>query len=192
MKKKKNLIIAIIIFLIIVICIIRKNDFKEFKDDIIFFKNYYSSMEENRRETNGNDFTNIIEVSTRKYNKKKVSLFSNLTNQIGWNKIIYPGTGGEIPIKLYGVENLKYKIIFKSKNQKPENLVFMANGKEYKTLEELGDDLTGNLQKGEIKELLVNWKWEYDISKEQDIQDTIDGKQIEKYNFEIITKGEEI
>ena len=65
----------------------------------------------------------------------------------------------------------------------------MANGKEYKTLEELGDDLTGNLQKGEIKELLVNWKWEYEISKEQDIQDTIDGKQIEKYNFEIYIDG---
>jgi len=192
MKKKKKLIIAIIIFLIIVICIIRKNDFKEFKDDIIFFKNYYSSIEENRRETNENDFTNIIEVTTKKYNKKKVSLFSNLTNQIGWNKIIYPGTGGEIPIKLYGVENLKYKIMFESKNQKPENLVFMINGKEYKTLEELGGDLTGNLKKGEIKELFINWKWEYETSKKQDVQDTIDGMQIEKYNFQIITKGEKI
>ena len=193
MKKKEVLIIVLVILLIVVIYFIKKNDIGEFKDDIIFFKNFYSSIGGDKgKEKEGNDFVDVVEVSTRKYTKKEMSLFSNLTNQMDWNKIVCPGTDGEIPIKLYGKEDLEYKIIFKSKNQKPENLVFMVNGKEFKTLEELGDDLAGNLQKGEIKEVIINWKWEYETSKKQDIQDTIDGIQIKEYNFEIITKGEKI
>lgn len=196
-KKKKSIIIILIILLIIGIYFLLKKDNIFFKDDIIFFKNLYSSInntKENKdtvKNDNSNNY-NIIKVSTKKQTTKEMSLFSNLNNQINWNKIIYPGTSGEFEIKLYGQENLQYEVTFKSKNQKPKNLVFKQNGKEYETLEELGENLKGNLQKDEIRNIVIEWKWEYETNEKQDMQDTKDGEEIKKYNFEIIVKGNEI
>ena len=196
-KKKKSIIITLIILLIIGIYFLLKKDNIFFKDDIIFFKNLYSSInntKENKdtvKNDNSNNY-NIIKVSTKKQTTKEMSLFSNLNNQINWNKIIYPGTSGKFEIKLYGQENLQYEVTFKSKNQKPKNLVFKQNGKEYETLEELGENLKGNLQKDEIRNIVIEWKWEYETNEKQDMQDTKDGEEIKKYNFEIIVKGNEI
>ena len=193
-KKKKSIIITLIILLIIGIYFLLKKDNIFFKDDIIFFKNLYSSInntKENKdtvKNDNSNNY-NIIKVSTKKQTTKEMSLFSNLNNQINWNKIIYPGTSGKFEIKLYGQENLQYEVTFKSKNQKPKNLVFKQNGKEYETLEELGENLKGNLQKDEIRNIVIEWKWEYETNEKQDMQDTKDGEEISKYNFEITTKG---
>ena len=182
-KKKKSIIITLIILLIIGIYFLLKKDNIFFKDDIIFFKNLYSSInntKENKdtvKNDNSNNY-NIIKVSTKKQTTKEMSLFSNLNNQINWNKIIYPGTSGKFEIKLYGQENLQYEVTFKSKNQKPKNLVFKQNGKEYETLEELGENLKGNLQKDEIRNIVIEWKWEYETNEKQDMQDTKDGEEI--------------
>ena len=196
-RKTKTVIIILIILLIIGIYFLLKNENNFFKDDIILFKNFYSSInntKENKdtKEKNSSDNYNIIKISTKKQNTKEMSLFSNLNDQMNWNKIIYPGTKGEFSIKLYGQEKLQYEVTFKSKNQKPENLVFKQNGKEYETLEKLGEDLKGNLQKGEIKNIVIEWEWKYETNEKQDFQDTKDGKEIREYNFEITAKGSEI
>lgn len=193
-KKKKTLVIILIILLIIGIYFLLKNNSNFFKDDIILFKNFYSSIYKNNiakeKNTNDNEYNNIIEISTKNRVTKEMSLFSNLENQINWNETIYPGTKGEFPIKLYAKENLQYEITFKSKNQKPKNLVFKQNGKEYETLEKLGEDLTGNLQKEEIKNIVIEWKWEYETNEEQDMQDTSDGKQLQEYKFDVVVRSE--
>lgn len=192
LKKKKILIIILIILLISCIYFILKSNNNFFKDDIIFFKNFYSSINKNStKEKNQNIKDNILKISTKKQNTKEMNLFSNLKNQTNWNKIIFPGTKGEFLVKLYGQENLRYEITFKSKNQKPKNLVFKQNGKEYETLEELGKDLNGILLKKELKNILIEWKWEYETNPKQNSQDTKDGQLIKEYNFEIIAKGKE-
>ena len=196
-RKTKTVIIILIILLIIGIYFLLKNENNFFKDDIILFKNFYSSInntKENKdtKEKDSSDNYNIIKISTKKQITKEMSLFSNLNDQMNWNKIIYPGTKGEFSIKLYGQEKLQYEVTFKSKNQKPENLVFKQNGKEYETLEKLGEDLKGNLQKGEIKNIVIEWEWKYETNEKQDFQDTKDGKEIREYNFEITAKGSEI
>ena len=193
-KKTKTVIIILIILLIIGIYFLLKSNNNFFKDDIILFKNFYSSInntKENKdtKEKNSSDNYNIIKISTKKQITKEMSLFSNLNDQMNWNKIIYPGTKGEFSIKLYGQEKLQYEVTFKSKNQKPKNLVFKQNGKEYETLEKLGEDLKGNLQKGEIKNIVIEWEWKYETNEKQDFQDTKDGKEIREYNFEITAKG---
>lgn len=196
-KKKKILILILIILLIIGIYYFLKNDDNFFKDDIIFFKNFYSSINNTKenKDTNENDSSsddyNIIKISTKKQTTKEMTLFSNLKDQMNWNKIIYPGTKGEFLIKLYGQENLQYEIAFRSKNQKPKNLVFKQNGKEYETLEQLGEDLNGNIKKDEIKNIVIEWEWKYETNEKQDLQDTKDGKEIREYNFEITAKGKE-
>ena len=193
-KRTRTIIIILIFLLIIGIYFLLKNENNFFKDDIILFKNFYSSInntKENKdtKEKNSSDNYNIIKISTKKQNTKEMSLFSNLNDQMNWNKIIYPGTKGEFSIKLYGQEKLQYEVTFKSKNQKPENLVFKQDGKEYETLEKLGENLKGNLQKGEIKNIVIEWEWKYETNEKQDFQDTKDGKEIREYNFEITAKG---
>ena len=196
-KKKKTLIIILIILLIVGIYYFLKNNHNFFKDDIIFFKNFYSSINntkenEDTNENSSSDDYNIIKISTKRKTTKEMTLFSNLKDKMNWNKIIYPGTKGEFSIKLYGQENLQYEITFRSKNQKPKNLVFKENGKEYETLEQLGEDLNGNIKEDEIKNIVIEWEWKYETNEKQDLQDTKDGKEIREYNFEIIAKGNEI
>ena len=196
-KRTRTIIIILIFLLIIGIYFLLKSNNNFFKDDIILFKNFYSSInntKENKdtKEKDSSDNYNIIKISTKKQITKEISLFSNLNNQMNWNKIIYPGTKGEFSIKLYGQEKLQYEVTFKSKNQKPRNLVFKQNGKEYETLEKLGENLKGNLQKDEIKNIVIEWEWKYETNEKQDFQDTKDGKEIREYNFEITAKGSEI
>ena len=196
-KRTRTIIIILIFLLIIGIYFLLKSNNNFFKDDIILFKNFYSSInntKENKdtKEKDSSDNYNIIKISTKKQITKEMSLFSNLNDQMNWNKIIYPGTKGEFSIKLYGQEKLQYEVTFKSKNQKPRNLVFKQNGKEYETLEKLGENLKGNLQKGEIKNIVIEWEWKYETNEKQDFQDTKDGKEIREYNFEITAKGSEI
>lgn len=202
-SKKKKIIIILIILLIILIWFLSKSNLNFFKDDIIFFKNFYSSqgIDENNKENeenqnsqiyNSNSY-NVFRISTKKFETRETSLFSNISNETNWNRIIYPGTKGEFSIKLYGQENLNYQIIFQSKNQKPKNLVFNEKGRDnyYETLEELGKTLNGNIKKGEVKEVSIEWQWKYETNENGDIQDTKDGNELKEYNFLIIARGEE-
>ena len=143
-NKKRKIIIVLIILLIILILFISKNKLNFFKEDIIFFKNFYVSQtkenEKNRENQNNNlNSNNIFKISNEKTETIETTLFSNLSNETNWNKIIYPGTKGEFSIHLYGQENLNYQIIFQSKNQKPKNLAFNEKGRDnnYETQEEL-------------------------------------------------------
>ena len=44
----------------------------------------------------------------------------------------------------------------------------------------------GMVRKNEEKILPINWKWEYEMSKANDIEDTEDGKKIAHYKFRIL------
>lgn len=202
-NKKKKIIIILIILLIILIWFLSKSNLNFFKDDIIFFKNFYSSqgIGENNKENEENQNSqiynsnsdNVFRISTKKSETREISLFSNISNETNWNRIIYPGTKGEFSIQLYGQENLNYQIIFQSKNQKPKNLVFKEKGRDnyYETLEDLGETLNGNIKKGEVKEVSIEWQWKYETNESGDMQDTKDGNELKEYNFLIIARGEE-
>ena len=202
-NKKKKIIIVLIILIIMLIWFLSKSNLNFFKDDIIFFKNFYSSQGESEKggqnDENQNsqiynsNSDNILKISNRKSETRETSLFSNISNETNWNRIIYPGTKGEFSIQLYGQENLKYQIIFQSKNQKPKNLVFNEKGRDnyYETLEDLGETLSGNIKKGEVKEVVIEWQWKYETNENGDMQDTKDGNELKEYNFLIIAKGEE-
>lgn len=202
-NKKKKIIIALIILLIMLIWFLSKSNLNFFKDDIIFFKNFYSSPGEskNNRQNDENQNSqiynsnsdNVFKISTKKSETRETSLFSNISNETNWNRIIYPGTKGEFSIQLYGQENLNYQIIFQSKNEKPKNLVFNEKGRDsyYETLEALGETLKGNIEKGEMKEITIEWQWQYEKNENGDIQDTKDGNELKEYNFLIIARGEE-
>ena len=45
------------------------------------------------------------------------------------------------------------------------------------------------LEKNKTKKIEINWEWPYEINEKENIQDTKDGKNIEKYAFEICAIG---
>ena len=92
---------------------------------------------------------------------------------------VAPGTKGEFYIILTSNSTLKYKIDMRAKNQKPQNLKFS-----------ILENQEGIIKKGERKKIKATWEWQYETSKIQNKQDTKDGENIKKYEFEICTIGE--
>ncbi len=83
--------------------------------------------------------------------------------------------------------------MFISENKKPKNLVFYKEGEntQYSSLEELQKNLKGTINKNQIKNITIHWKWKYEINDNENKQDSIDGQAIAKYNFSIYTIGNE-
>ena len=59
----------------------------------------------------------------------------------------------------------------------------MLDGKKYNSIKEMQEAITQKLEK--MDSVKINWKWEYDISQEDDLEDTEDGKKAQKYIFEV-------
>ena len=55
----------------------------------------------------------------------------------------------------------------------------------------LDEYLNGNIKKGEVKEVSIEWQWKYETNESGDMQDTKDGNELKEYNFLIIARGEE-
>lgn len=100
------------------------------------------------------------------------------------------GTKGGFEIYLETDQEIHYQIHFKTKNEKPKNLVFQIEGKnrKYQRLEEMEAQLKGKITKH--KNIKINWEWEYEKDKTKDMQDTKDGENIKKFNFEIYAVGQ--
>ena len=116
---------------------------------------------------------------------KKMVIYQeiNLLQTIDYKTLVHekvaPGTKGELYIILTSNSTLKYKIDMKAKNQKPQNLKFSILEKQ-----------EGTIKRGEQKKIKVMWEWQYETNKIQNKQDTKDGENIKKYEFEICTIGE--
>ena len=138
-----------------------------------------------------------LKVSYKNINFKSINLSETIDKEKNVYEKIAPGTSGNFNILLNSNENLKYKIIFDSINEKPKNLNFKAtrNGKEIanvNTLEELSEKIDGYIRKGETINIIINWYWNFENNQETDMQDTKDSNNIRKYQFNISTIGEEI
>ena len=193
--KNKPIKAIFILITILILCIFfffgnrKKNNI--FQDDILFFK--WFNLGENREEKAEN-FNSKPKITFQVSNKNIDSKEINLETTIDKNTLIYkkiaPGTSGAFEIILETNEKVNYQIKFKSKNEKPKNLNFQLDGKDrkYQTLEEMEKELKGELK--ESKTINISWKWEYEISQNQDIQDTRDGEKLKQYQFEIYVIGD--
>lgn len=203
MKNKKNkkiisLIIVILIVIILIFCILQKSNF--FQDNLIFFKILNSS---NINENSQNDpiFYNSIAkykelnnplffyVTYNKTKFKSINLMDTIDKKTLVKEKIAPGTKGHFEIVLISNEDINYKIIFENLNEKPQNLVFSIKGsdREYNNLNELQQELIGNLEKNKVKRIEVNWRWIYENNLANNLQDTKDGINLDMYKFNIYT-----
>ena len=191
MNKKRLIFIILILSFLILICFWFTKKQLKIQDELLFFKFFLTQTD---KKTNiQNDYsldstTNkiIFEVSYKNINSKRVKLIDTINTKTLVNKKIAPGVKGKFEIQLNSNENLNYKIIFQNLSNKPKNLNFYINGKKIEKL------LKGKIMKNEEKNIIVDWKWDYDISKIQDLEDTKDGKSLESYKFNIITIGYEM
>ena len=202
-KNKKRYVMIIMIFMCIILFIINFMRYEFLQEDLLFFQ-FFNSKDQSESKINGKkdvveEFTErgtsikIISFHIQYQNRKLKAL--NLKDTVNNKTLVYekiaPGTSGRFDILLTSNKDLNYKIEFESKSEKPTNLQFYTseNGKSYHTLEELGEDLTGMVLRKEEKTIPVYWKWEYEISEEQNKQDTLEAEKIREYHFLIYVQG---
>ena len=117
---------------------------------------------------------------------------------------IAPGTRGsfDIVIDASGSEvGIDYDVKFLNENNKPTNLKFNYNGNIVSSINELEDSLKGNIpadSNEKIKTFTIEWFWNYETgnTKEEiekyDIYDTQDGKNLDKYSFDVVVTGRQV
>lgn len=195
MKNKKTIIVILVLIILISIVFIFKSNKGNIKfDDILFLKLFHNSEEKKDNEYS-------FQVRYKNTQSQTINLLNTTNTSI--KEKICPGTQGEFSILLNSKDKLKYKIEFKSLNQKPKNLQFEAyiNGikvGEGGSLEELEDNLKGEIKPTETVRVIIKWWWNYEDfaraypkdTEDKDKQDTQDGKNLEKYDFEINASGE--
>jgi len=135
----------------------------------------------------------LLKLGSNSYTKKtNLSLIETADKNTLINEKIAPGTSGEFSICLNAKQNIDYKLIFNSINEKPVNLRFIAikEGKviEASSLEELSRHLLGKISENEQIEIKIKWYWNFEnIENERntDFQDTEDAQKIRQYQFKV-------
>ena len=190
--KKYRIISVIFIITVLVLLIYKTSAFHKLYDDILFFK--FIDIEENTKQKEINKENGTIEyifdVSYKKTNEKNISLLDTLKKETLIENMLAPGIEGEFNIILMTNLDTKYQIKFNSKNVKPQNLKF-KNLETKEIVNNIQDlDLEGTLERNTTKIIPIKWSWNYENTKEGDLQDTIDGKNIKNYEFSINATGE--
>ena len=189
-SKKKNILIAIELMLIA----------------IIIFSMYAYSRYSSK--VNGTGTATIakwsFKVNGQKEQVQEIKLVSTYNSETLVNNKIAPGTSGSfnIIVDATGSEvGIKYNIKFAEESNKPQNLKFVYGGKEYDSIKQLGDELSGTIAANEedkTRTINVQWKWNYETgsSAEQinanDIIDTNDAISIANYTFQVIVTGTQV
>lgn len=176
MNKKVQILIVIIILLILLIIWYAKFRNKESINNLIIFNLFNNSS---------NSFQ--FNISSKVNQKKSANLYGTFNAKSLSEHKIAPGTSGEFEILLVSAIDTNYRIKFESKNEKPQNLTFSIkdNPIKYHSLEDLGKYLLGSLNKNEKIKIIIEWSWNYETDTFSNIQDTLDGQKLEKYNFDI-------
>lgn len=145
-----------------------------------------------------------FKVNGQKEQVQEIKLVSTYNSETLVNNKIAPGTSGSfnIIVDATGSEvGIKYNIKFAEESNKPQNLKFVYGGKEYDSIKQLGDKLSGTIAANEedkTRTINVQWKWNYETgsSAEQinanDIIDTNDAISIANYTFQVIVTGTQV
>lgn len=200
-KNIKLLLLLILIILFIQLFFLKNSSNSQTINDFLFLKllgNKTSNISNNQINFNNYEKQYKFNINYKNLDFKSI----DLSDTIDRNTLIYdkiaPGTSGSFDILLESNQDLNYKIIFNSINEKPRNLNFSAL-KDNKligksdTLEKLSEKLDGFISKNKKIDITINWYWNYEGNGEDtDIQDTNDAENIRKYQFNIYTFGEEL
>lgn len=198
-KRKTFLLVILIIIIVIFLFLNKKYPNNKFQDELIFFKWFSSGrgekestlLSKNQRNQNKEPYPSYcFEVSYKNIDFKDIYLADTINQKTQVREKIAPGTEGTFEIVLQTNQKINYQIKFKSQNEKPQNLNFQIEGKDrkYAKLEDMEEELKGEMTNH--KRIIIHWRWQYETSKIEDIQDTKDAQKIKQYNFTICARGE--
>ena len=83
----------------------------------------------------------------------------------------------------------------------PQNIVFYYNDEAYYTLDSIEPQLRGVLQTNEVdktRNFTIRWVWPLETGETEELitannkEDTLDGKTIPSFNFDVVIKGKQI
>lgn len=138
---------------------------------------------------------NMTKSGTETQNVKLIST----ANKTSSGKIA-PGTSGSFILKIDATGSevgVNYSVKFANEENKPKNIKFICDGKEYASLSEI-DSIKGKINYDAGKKTVlvtINWVWQYETGTTDgtiatnDELDTQDANSLSDYTFDIIATG---
>lgn len=135
---------------------------------------------------------------------QKINLISTANNETLLDNKIAPGTSGSFNITVDGTGSevgIDYKIKFSDESNKPANLKFTYLDKEYNSITELQESLSGTINandESKSKTLTIDWQWNYETGTNEteinnnDKIDTQNAKDIANYTFNVTVSGTQV
>ncbi len=145
-----------------------------------------------------------FKVNGQQEEVQTINLNSTCNNETLINNKIAPGTSGNFNIMVDGTGSdvgIHYSIKFENETTKPTNLKFVYDKKEYNSITELENDLSGTIyanDENKERTLSIGWKWNYETGTQDseiannDRIDTQDAKAIANYTFDVIVSGTQV
>ena len=191
MSKKRKVLLVLAVLLIILLAFIGGQAYAKYVSEV-----------------RGNGVAEVatwdFKVNGQSEQVEEINLASTCNNETLVNNKIAPGTTGSFNIIVDATDSdvgIDYNITFTEEENKPENLKFFYNEKEYNSIKELEEDLSGTINANEedkTRTLNVQWEWSYETGSNEeeiaknDLIDTKDGQTIQNYNFEVVVTGTQV
>lgn len=145
-----------------------------------------------------------FKVNENEEKMQTISLNSTIYNFTLANGRIAPGTAGSFEINIDGSGSgvaIFYTVNFQNETEKPKNLKFKYDGKEFESIELLNPWIVGTIHgdtDAQQRSFIIEWKWPYETGNtpeeiaENDERDTIDAKNISDYRFDVVVTGTQV
>ena len=191
MSKKKKILLVVFIVLAIILSFIGGKTFSKYLAEV--------------KGTGTAEIANwVFKVNGKEDVVQNVNLLSTYNNETLINNKVAPGTNGSFNIVVDATGSdvgVEYVIQFLNESEKPQNLIFIYQDKEYSTIQDLEKDLSGIINandESKTRTITINWEWQYETGENEDeinqndIIDTNNAKQLENYTFDINVKGTQV
>lgn len=191
LKKKTKIVLIVIVIAVILVSFIGGQAYAKYMSKIT-----------------GNGVGEIAQwrfkVNENEEKMQTISLNSTIYNFTLANGRIAPGTAGSFEINIDGRGAgvaIFYTVNFQNETEKPKNLKFKYDGKEFESIELLNHWIVGTIHgdtDAQQRSFIIEWEWPYETGNtpeeiaENDERDTIDAKNISDYRFDVVVTGTQV
>ena len=191
LKKKTKIVLIVIVIAVILVSFIGGQAYAKYMSKVT-----------------GNGVGEIAQwrfkVNENEEKMQTISLNSTIYNFTLSNGRIAPGTAGSFEINIDGSGAgvaIFYTVNFQNETEKPKNLKFKYDGKEFESIELLNHWIVGTIHgdtDAQQRSFIIEWEWPYETGNtpeeiaENDERDTIDAKNISDYRFDVVVTGTQV
>lgn len=191
LKKKTKIVLIVIVIAVILVSFIGGQAYAKYMSKVT-----------------GNGVGEIAQwrfkVNENEEKMQTISLNSTIYNFTLANGRIAPGTAGSFEINIDGSGAgvaIFYTVNFQNETEKPKNLKFKYDGKEFESIELLNPWIVGTIHgdtDAQQRSFIIEWEWPYETGNtpeeiaENDERDTIDAKNISDYRFDVVVTGTQV